>query len=105
MNKGAKNAADKDNWDILKAAILQCACEDYINAKNGFLHPSECPRQRGYNAQDAVNDLKRFFRSKWFTYISDIDSEYLIRGLNEKARMQNGKKMRSLTKEVEGAVA
>lgn len=105
MSKAYVNTATKDNWDFLKAAVLQYACEDYVNAVNGYLHPAECPRQRGYNAGDALKDLKKFFLSSWFTAFSDIDPDYLMRGLDEKARQQKGKKLRSLVKEGKEAAA
>ena len=62
-------------WYALSAAIVQKACEDYMKA---ILYNS--PRKR--------MEIEKFFRSKYFQCISNIDPEWLIGKLNDKREIE-----------------
>ena len=68
----------KRNWEDLAQAIILKAVEDYRHARRRVRH---FPDQKG--AQATIREVERFFRSRWFAQLTDIDGEYLIRKLKE----------------------
>lgn len=67
-----------DNYEKLANAIILQAVEDYRKSLRTLsLYPHD--RDAGSNN---VNIL-RFFRSGWFRVLTNLDSEILIRRLNE----------------------
>lgn len=64
-----------DQWQQLSEAIVEKAVTDYCNALNG----------RGYRNRSAAAvkaECERFFRSKWFTTLSPLDGETVIKRLS-----------------------
>lgn len=53
-------------WEMLSAAIIKAACDDYKEYKGKGRHEVEC-----------------FIRSDYFKKISNIDPEWLIKNLRE----------------------
>ena len=66
-------------WDELAAAVIEKACEDYricvlVGDANG------------------ARKIEKFFRSKYFSNISNIDAEWLITNLREKYEKEKKEK-------------
>ena len=53
-------------WEMLVAAIVKCACDDY----------------KVYSGKGRQT-IERFFRSEYFRTISNIDPDWLIKNLRE----------------------
>lgn len=67
-----------DKYEDLANAIVITAVKDYRDVlKKLNKHPnSNCLKH-------TKNDIERFFRSKWYSVLTDIDPEFLIKKLNE----------------------
>ena len=66
------------NWEDLAQAIIMKAGEDYRKAWRRVRH---FPDQKG--AQATIREVEKFFRSRWFAQLTDIDGEMLIKRLRE----------------------
>ena len=66
------------NWEDLAQAIILQAVEDYRKSRRRVRH---FPDQKG--AQATIRETERFFRSRWFAQLTDIDGEMLIKRLRE----------------------
>ena len=67
-----------DPYESLANAIIMQAVKDYREALR------KLSRGRGNRAAEAVRDeCLRFFRSGWFSVLTSVDPEYLIRKLDE----------------------
>ncbi len=66
------------NWEDLAQAIIMKAVEDYRKARRRVRH---FPDQKG--AQATIREVEKFFRSRWFAQLTDIDGEMLIKRLME----------------------
>lgn len=66
-----------DPWENLANAIIAQAAHDYVES---FSKQNE--KRTGSNRIDR-NEVLRFFHSGWYEYLTDIDSSYLITGLDE----------------------
>ena len=66
------------NWEDLAQAIIMKAVEDYRKARRRVRH---FPDQKG--AQATIREVEKFFRSRWFAQLTDIDGEILIKRLRE----------------------
>lgn len=72
-----KNPAE-DPYERLANAIILQAVSDYRAAlKRARLHPKR------KDAQTGIDEIERFFRSQWYTQLTSVDGEYLIRRLRE----------------------
>ena len=73
MNKGYD-----DPYQQLANAIILAAVEDYRWAKKKLKkHPTN------KEAKLMVEDCEEFFRSDWFTVLSDLDGEDILKRLSE----------------------
>ena len=64
------------NLDLLAAAIIDRAAHDYTNAcKTLRKKPDD------HHARITLEDVESFFRSDWFTALSDADGESIINEL------------------------
>jgi len=68
-------------YEILANAIVVQAVKDYRIA---LLHLQKKPDNRDY--QREVTSLKRFFRSGWYSKLTNLNGEYLIRRINEEVQ-------------------
>ncbi len=59
-------------YGALALAIIEQACIDYIKA---------------FKTEDSINlsRLEHFFRSQWFAFLTELDGEYLMKLLKERA--------------------
>lgn len=69
---------DPKPYEELANAIVLQAVKDYRNA---LAQLDRYPRNK--DAKTEKEECERFFRSGWFKALTEIDSEYLIRRLNE----------------------
>lgn len=67
-----------DPYEKLANAIVIQAAKDYHTARRKL--------KRNLRNQDAaaeVDSIERFFRSQWYTVLTEVDGELLIRKLRE----------------------
>ena len=67
-----------DPYESLANAIVTSAAKDYMVALK-ILKKSPT----NVTAKDTVNECERFFRSAWYSVLTDVDGEFLIRRLRE----------------------
>lgn len=77
---GSKNLAE-DPYERLANAIVLQAVSDYRTAlKKIKAHP------KNREAISEALEIEKFFRSGWYSILTDVDGEYLIRRLQEEIR-------------------
>ena len=77
---GKKNLAE-DPYERLANAIVIQAADDYrIALKKIKAYP------KNKEAISEALELERFFRSGWYSQLTSVDGEYLIRRLKEEIR-------------------
>ena len=70
--------ADMDPYENLANAIILQAVKDYRSALR------KLKRKPGNTlARAEIDSIERFFRSAWYTALTSVDGEMLIRKLNE----------------------
>lgn len=67
-----------DPYDELANAIVLQATKDYRDANKKL-----AKGRRNQEAERVKNECLRFFRSQWFSVLTEIDAEFLIRRLDE----------------------
>ena len=89
---GSKNLAE-DPYERLANAIVLQAVADYRGAlKKIKAHP------KNREAISEALEIEKFFRSGWYSILTDVDGEYLIRRLQDEIRQSEsirGKKNKS----------
>lgn len=65
--------------DALTDAIIEQAVIDYFNIQAGFKQPT---------AKCNQDELENFFRSDYFSLMTRLNGDYLIRRIKEKAKME-----------------
>ena len=70
-----------DPYQELANAIVMQAVKDY---RIDLLHSKKHPDNNGYQIE--VASLERFFRSGWFGELTSLNTEYLIRRVNEEVQ-------------------
>lgn len=90
---GSKNLAE-DPYERLANAIVLQAVSDYRSAlKKIKAHP------KNREAISEALEIEKFFRSGWYSILTDVDGEYLIRRLQDEIRQSEsirGKKNKSI---------
>ena len=66
----------RDNWEALVNAVVLKAVEDYRKARRKV---RRFPGQKG--AQEMIREVERFFRSKWFLMLTDMDGKTILENL------------------------
>lgn len=77
---GNKNLAE-DPYERLANAIILQAVTDYRAALKRI--------RRSSKNQDAIDEalrIERFFRSAWYSQLTSVDGEYLIRRLRDEVK-------------------
>ena len=77
---GSKNLAE-DPYERLANAIILQAVTDYRAALK-LVKRNLKDRER----MDQALRIERFFRSGWYQRLTNVDEEYLIRGLQDEVR-------------------
>lgn len=89
---GTKNLAENPYERLANALILQ-AVSDYRTAlKKIKAHP------KNRQAINEALEIERFFRSQWYSQLTSVDGEYLIKRLQDEIRQSEsirGKKNKS----------
>ena len=89
---GSKSLAE-DPYERLANAIVLQAVADYRTAlKKIKAHP------KNRQAMDEALEIERFFRSGWYSQLTSVDGEYLIKRLQDEIRQSGsirGKKNKS----------
>ena len=67
-----------ENYEKLANAIILQAVKDYRAAKKKL---KKQPTNK--DAEIMIKDTERFFRSDWFTALTDVDGEVILRKLQE----------------------
>lgn len=67
-----------DPYEKLANAIVLLAAKDYRSALKRL---KKYPGDR--EAKAAALELERFFRSKWYTALTSVDGDYLIKNLRK----------------------
>ncbi|MCC8101988.1 MAG: hypothetical protein LIP11_06910 [Clostridiales bacterium] len=65
-------------YENLANAIIIQAVKDYRTALKTLKRNPD-----NMDAADTVNEVERFFHSQWYTALSDVSGEYLIRKLKQ----------------------
>ena len=68
----------QEDWEDLANAIILQAVEDYRRARRRV---RMLPDQKG--AQATIRQVEKFFRSRWYAQLTDIDGEMLLKKLME----------------------
>ena len=77
---GSKNLAE-DLYERLANAIVLQAVSDYrVALKKIKAHP------KNREAISEALEIEKFFRSGWYSILTDVDGEYLIRRLQDEIR-------------------
>lgn len=69
-----------DTYEEVANAIVLQATKDYRDANKKL-----SKGRRNQEAERVKNECLRFFRSQWFSVLTEIDAEFLIRRLDEEA--------------------
>ena len=72
----AKTVLKGNPYENLANTIIFTAVEDYRKALSRF---SRNPDSK--DAQADVSELERFFRSRWYSVLTSVEGEFLIRKL------------------------
>jgi hypothetical protein len=67
-----------DPYEKLANAIILQAVKDYRAAKRKLKR-----NPRNHLAQSEVDSIERFFRSDWYSCLTEVDGEILIKKLQE----------------------
>ncbi len=83
----------EDPYERLANAIILQSVSDYRTAlKKIKVHP------KNWQAIDEALEIERFFRSGWYSQLTSVDDEYLIKRLQDEVRQSEsirGKKNKS----------
>lgn len=70
-------------YQSLANAIIEQAAKDYrISLRYHFKHPGNTRYQQN------VCEIERFFRSDWYTALTDVEGEYLIREIRRRVQCE-----------------
>ena len=77
---GSKNLAEDPYERLANAIVLQAVADYRVVLKKIKAHPKN---------REAINEaleIEKFFRSGWYSILTDVDGEYLIRRLQDEIR-------------------
>lgn len=89
---GNKNLAEDPYERLANAIVLQAVSDYRVAQKKIKAHP------KNREAISEALEIEKFFRSGWYSILTDVDGEYLIRRLQEEIRQSEsirGKKNKS----------
>lgn len=64
-------------WEDLANGIIEQAADDYKKALKRI------KKSKQLKATQEIHSLNRWFRSEWFSMLTQVDPEYLIQNLNK----------------------
>lgn len=71
-----------DPYENLANAIVASAAKDYIKLYKRYL------RRPALGYPSELSSLEKFFYSGWYHTLTDVDSDYMVRLLKEKAQRE-----------------
>ena len=89
---GSKNLAEDPYERLANAIVLQAVADYRVALKKIKAHP------KNREAISEALEIEKFFRSGWYSILTDVDGEYLIRRLQDEIRQSvsiRGKKNKS----------
>lgn len=89
---GSKNLAEDPYERLANAIVLQAVSDYRVALKKVKAHP------KNREAISEALEIEKFFRSGWYSQLTDVDGEYLIRRLQDEIRQSEsirGKKNKS----------
>ena len=89
---GSKNLAEDPYVRLANAIVLQAVADYRVALKKIKAHP------KNREAISEALEIEKFFRSGWYSQLTDVDGEYLIRRLQDEIRQSEsirGKKNKS----------
>ena len=89
---GSKNLAEDPYERLANAIVLQAVSDYRVALKKIKAHP------KNREAISEALEIEKFFRSGWYSQMTDVDGEYLIRRLQDEIRQSEsirGKKNKS----------
>ena len=89
---GNKNLAEDPYERLANAIVLQAVSDYRVVLKKIKAHP------KNREAISEALEIEKFFRSSWYSILTDVDGEYLIRRLQDEIRQSEsirGKKNKS----------
>ncbi|MDC7301883.1 hypothetical protein [Agathobacter ruminis] len=89
---GSKNLAEDPYERLANAIVLQAVADYRVALKKIKAHP------KNREAISEALEIEKFFRSGWYSQLTDVDGEYLIRRLQDEIRQSEsirGKKNKS----------
>ena len=89
---GSKNLAEDPYERLANAVVLQAVSDYRVALKKIKAHP-----KNGEAISEAL-EIEKFFRSGWYSQLTDVDGEYLIRRLQDEISQSEsirGKKNKS----------
>ena len=89
---GSKNLAEDPYVRLANAIVLQAVSDYRVALKKIKAHP------KNREAISEALEIEKFFRSGWYSQLTDVDGEYLIRRLQDEIRQSEsfrGKKNKS----------
>ena len=90
--EGSKNLAEDPYERLANAIVLQAVSDYRVALKKIKAHP------KNREAISEALEIEKFFRSGWYSILTDVDGEYLIRRLQDEIRQSEsirGKKNKS----------
>ena len=79
---GNKNLAEDPYERLANAIILQAVADYRVALKKIKAHPKD------RKAIDEALEIERFFRSGWYGMLTDLDGEYLMKGVQAIVRKE-----------------
>ena len=89
---GSKNLAEDPYERLANAIVLQAVSDYRVALKKIKAHP------KNREAISEALEIEKFFRSGWYSQLTDVNGEYLIRRLQDEIRQSEsirGKKNKS----------
>ncbi len=77
---GSKNLAEDPYERLANAIVLQAVSDYRVALKKIKAHP------KNREAISEAVEIEKFFRSGWYSQLTDVDGEYLIRRLQDEIR-------------------
>jgi hypothetical protein len=77
---GSKNLAEDPYERLANAIVLQAVSDYRVALKKIKAHP------KNREAIREALEIEKFFRSGWYSILTDVDGEYLIRRLQDEIR-------------------
>ena len=89
---GSKNLAEDPYERLANAIVLQAVSDYRVALKKIKAHP------KNREAISEALEIEKFFRSGWYSILTDVDGEYLIRRLQDEIRRYYSQPFKELNK-------